>query len=1042
MVFAFNCLLIYDISLNPQGGSMQRKQHESRRGRNGIVLNRRHFLGAMAATAGSVAVSNVISTPRALAASTATGQYTLKTPHFLITGTDGTITGLQFGAHGNGNYSQNLLSGDGLYLQLVANGGRSVGKGDGVTWSSTVNSLTLNNIPFPSKQTIAQTKWSNGYDIYYGSGAGQTFTAPDGIINRLGLGLTPAGGAFTAPLSVSILTGGHGGTVVWQGSLPPGQITGGYALTWIDVGSLALTAGATYFIQLTTTDPAWACLYQSSDLYSGGEYYGWGWLPQTDKDLFFSLEYTESKPAFLASWTINARGVNLTSSYTLTAQADRTVTSAGFEFNTPWVMSGYDISAAPFANYYSDAGNYLPIQQLKRRASAQLNAANQTWIHASGQAGYDLLFNWKDIVCNFAMTSNTMTYQLYQASDPGTTQAAGTSFSVPFNVKVSPQVGEVPDYYPVFKSSDALTNTYLSSFYWDRAFSFVGNTATDWKDWAGRILDWVDGPLRENERVDLESIQQDSNGYVWTWGNAPGWPFPADYDSRHFTSNAMYILGISHYYSWTGDKTFLNTMMPRARDAMNYYLNVIGGQSGIITIDVPNGAPVHTGEDGAIGSNYWDITAHGWKDAYCNLYFYAALQALAELEDASGQSGAAQTLLQQAATTRQVYNQTFWNAQDGRYVQSIDITGEVHDYGSTYVNLEAMAMGLPESDQAQAICQWLNTGATELTTNVLSVSGGGAAATCPAGGTLGQKFTVNAPIAQVAARITTNGGHQAYGMTLTLYTGGPGGTQIAQKTFPTWWDSGWAHLAFDTQPAGTYYLEVSNPVGSVVWTAVQTAHASVQPYMNGQPITNPPAMLIAAVSPYSQGPADIYSRWKFAPRATSRRNNFWYIWAWEGINTPFEGQLQDGGTSLYLAGFDVIARAKYISADDAFGRFQATLQRYSAPDRLTGGDPLYNGEHPQNEVSAGSVGVDNPFPENGMAPASFLYAFIGLQATPQGLKISPNLPSQMDWAEVDNVGYRGKNLNVKVTHDTITVTGDLSWQQTYHAGDERWILQG
>ncbi|HXR66253.1 MAG TPA: hypothetical protein VN729_10020, partial [Ktedonobacteraceae bacterium] len=147
---------------------MQRKQDESSKGNNGIVLKRRHFLGAMAATVGSVAVSNVISTPSAFAASTATGPYTLKTPHFLITGTDGTITGLQFGMHGNGNYSQNLLSGDGLYLQIVANGGRSIGKGDGVTWSSTVNSLTLNNIPFPGKQTIAQTKWSNGYDIYAG----------------------------------------------------------------------------------------------------------------------------------------------------------------------------------------------------------------------------------------------------------------------------------------------------------------------------------------------------------------------------------------------------------------------------------------------------------------------------------------------------------------------------------------------------------------------------------------------------------------------------------------------------------------------------------------------------------------------------------------------------------------------------------------------------------------------------------------------------------------------------------------------------------
>jgi hypothetical protein len=62
---------------------------------------------------------------------------------------------------------------------------------------------------------------------------------------------------------------------------------------------------------------------------------------------------------------------------------------------------------------------------------------------------------------------------------------------------------------------------------------------------------------------------------------------------------------------------------------------------------------------------------------------------------------------------------------------------------------------------------------------------------------------------------------------------------------------------------------------------------------------------------------------------------------------------------------------------------------HNRPDHFCGGSPLYEGEIPQG--AAGAVGSDNPFPESGVTPASFLYAFIGVEAHTSGLAITPNL---------------------------------------------------
>jgi hypothetical protein len=145
--------------------------------------------------------------------------------------------------------------------------------------------------------------------------------------------------------------------------------------------------------------------------------------------------------------------------------------------------------------------------------------------------------------------------------------------------------------------------------------------------------------------------------------------------------------------------------------------------------------------------------------------------------------------------------------------------------------------------------------------------------------------------------------------------------------------------------------------------------------------------------------------------------------------------VQDGGAILYTSGFDVMARARYRSANDAWARMTAILDRWSEPDHICGGAPLYRGEGTVDGSGAHSVGTDIPFPESGLAPASFLYAFVGVEAEPEALVITPNLPSALSNAGVRNLHWRGRQLEVQVTRDTVTVTGKgVAVRRRYKSG--------
>ncbi len=201
------------------------------------------------------------------------------------------------------------------------------------------------------------------------------------------------------------------------------------------------------------------------------------------------------------------------------------------------------------------------------------------------------------------------------------------------------------------------------------------------------------------------------------------------WDTRHLVNNAIYVKSAFEYFRWTGDADFLKQIMPKLRTAMRYMMNEGGGlkfnhirntwhgHDGRPGYDVnPDGTKTwHVGH--GKGGNYWDLLPFGWDDMYTTTHYYASLLAMAQLEEVCragtvenlpAAQWTSDSLRKHAADVKTVTNQKFWNEQAGRFVGTIDADGIPHDYGFTFVNLEAIHYGIANDEHARQIMEWIN----------------------------------------------------------------------------------------------------------------------------------------------------------------------------------------------------------------------------------------------------------------------------------------------------------------------------------------------
>ena len=258
--------------------------------------------------------------------------------------------------------------------------------------------------------------------------------------------------------------------------------------------------------------------------------------------------------------------------------------------------------------------------------------------------------------------------------------------------------------------------------------------SADWLDGAGRsestgmfhsIIPLYDHPLWNGKIVRIRfafpGLKENRTLFVRS--------IFSHWDTRHLVNNAIYIKAAFEYFRWTGDKRFLESMMPRLRTAMRFMMNEGNGlKLNHIRCTWPGhdgraGYTVH--EDGTKtfhvghgkGGNYWDLLPFGWDDMYTTTHYYAALLAMAQLEEADaairgGMIGSQPLspafLRKHAAQVKTATNAKFWDEANGRFVGAIDADGVPHDYGFTFVNLEAVHYGIAGEAHARRIMAWID----------------------------------------------------------------------------------------------------------------------------------------------------------------------------------------------------------------------------------------------------------------------------------------------------------------------------------------------
>lgn len=173
------------------------------------------------------------------------------------------------------------------------------------------------------------------------------------------------------------------------------------------------------------------------------------------------------------------------------------------------------------------------------------------------------------------------------------------------------------------------------------------------------------------------------------------------YGTRHTINKPIYVIASWNYFRWTGDIDILSRVTSRLRRAVRYQQTVPGG---LEFNHIRNRWPGHDGFPGyttgpggskimhygrGIGNNYWDIMRFGW-----------GIPVNDEALDPAA-------LLRHAAQVRRTANDKFWNKQTGPFVASIDKEGKAHDYGFTFLNLDAIWYGITSDRHAAEIMDWM-----------------------------------------------------------------------------------------------------------------------------------------------------------------------------------------------------------------------------------------------------------------------------------------------------------------------------------------------
>lgn len=125
--------------------------------------------------------------------------------------------------------------------------------------------------------------------------------------------------------------------------------------------------------------------------------------------------------------------------------------------------------------------------------------------------------------------------------------------------------------------------------------------------------------------------------------------------------------------------------------------------NGLIEYPLSGNSGSWDGTTGTRPANWWDTIGFGHEDAFSNALAYRACTLLAEAALAQGYATEAAEFAHAASRVRASYYPTFFNPATGVLAGWKSADGALHDYGFTFINGMAIAMGLVEGESAHAL---------------------------------------------------------------------------------------------------------------------------------------------------------------------------------------------------------------------------------------------------------------------------------------------------------------------------------------------------
>ena len=176
----------------------------------------------------------------------------------------------------------------------------------------------------------------------------------------------------------------------------------------------------------------------------------------------------------------------------------------------------------------------------------------------------------------------------------------------------------------------------------------------------------------------------------------------------------------------------------------------------------------------------------------------------------------------------------------------------------------------------------------------------------------------------------------------------------------------------------------------------------------------------------SQG-ADIYGEFVYSARTNtldvSSTGEPYYWWDHGGALpcTPgtfggFGHQMQNGGTIFYTEYYDMMGRIKTLGADSANSRFSVIMEEFHK-DSLRRNRYMSFVQDGYQGIGEYSEGVLGEFPESGLVPLTYVTGFLGLNPSAQGLKISPNLPTEYSFAGVREYRFGNRTYSIQINRN-------------------------